>query len=743
MSPVVDRWPALPMTHDTVKVMDSAKLSRHVSFDERSMTAVSSFIQGSLEGDTICQGKWTGQKIGVFTSGGDAQGMNAAVRAIVRVGMYLGCKVYYINEGYQGMVDGGEHIQEATWQSTSNIIHMGGTVIGSARCMEFKERWGRLKAAQNLIHWGITNLIAIGGDGSLTGADLFRQEWPSLVRELVDKEILTKDKLSQFGSINIVGLVGSIDNDFCGTDMTIGVDSALHRIQEAVDNIMTTAVSHKRAFVLEIMGRMCGFLPLAAGISSEATFIFIPEEPPLGDWRQLLCEQMMEKSKSGEVRRTHIILVAEGAIDSEGNQIKCTDVQKTKLVGEKMAEKNFEEVVTLRGRPIVKNLAIYALQSKVITHPSLMPPRRKKIYRIAMLHVGSPACGMNAVARGFVSVCVSRGYEPVFVYNSWEGLSARKVKAVVWNDVHHWTSKGGSLLGTNTKTAQEIGLGNIADALNELDISGLVIVGGFEAYESACQIHHAREHYEELCVPVAVVPATIANNVPGAVMCIGCDTALNQICKACDDLKQSAFSIQKCVYIVEVGGDNCGYLATLAAIAAGADFAFIQEENFSVRDIQNLCHTIKHKFEYSGVEQALLIRNENANPNLTTDFIFRIFNEEGKPSCTARQTKLGHIQEGYKATPYDRAAGIRAGSRCTDWMINAIEANGGKDKDKIFTKSPTTVVVYCSRKEMAEHMPVDELMLQTDFEKRLPKRQWWTKLRGLMDILSWSNVITD
>ncbi|XP_059171903.1 ATP-dependent 6-phosphofructokinase-like isoform X2 [Physella acuta] len=796
--------------------MDSAKLSRHVSFDERSMTAVSSFIQGSLEGDTICQGKWTGQKIGVFTSGGDAQGMNAAVRAIVRVGMYLGCKVYYINEGYQGMVDGGEHIQEATWQSTSNIIHMGGTVIGSARCMEFKERWGRLKAAQNLIHWGITNLIAIGGDGSLTGADLFRQEWPSLVRELVDKEILTKDKLSQFGSINIVGLVGSIDNDFCGTDMTIGVDSALHRIQEAVDNIMTTAVSHKRAFVLEIMGRMCGFLPLAAGISSEATFIFIPEEPPLGDWRQLLCEQMMEKSKSGEVRRTHIILVAEGAIDSEGNQIKCTDVQKvltdrmkmdvrvtvlghvqrggnasafdrilatrmgaeavlalldtppnspasvicldgndivrvplmkavekTKLVGEKMAEKNFEEVVTLRGRPIVKNLAIYALQSKVITHPSLMPPRRKKIYRIAMLHVGSPACGMNAVARGFVSVCVSRGYEPVFVYNSWEGLSARKVKAVVWNDVHHWTSKGGSLLGTNTKTAQEIGLGNIADALNELDISGLVIVGGFEAYESACQIHHAREHYEELCVPVAVVPATIANNVPGAVMCIGCDTALNQICKACDDLKQSAFSIQKCVYIVEVGGDNCGYLATLAAIAAGADFAFIQEENFSVRDIQNLCHTIKHKFEYSGVEQALLIRNENANPNLTTDFIFRIFNEEGKPSCTARQTKLGHIQEGYKATPYDRAAGIRAGSRCTDWMINAIEANGGKDKDKIFTKSPTTVVVYCSRKEMAEHMPVDELMLQTDFEKRLPKRQWWTKLRGLMDILSWSNVITD
>lgn len=126
-----------------------------------------------------------GKVIAVFTSGGDSQGMNAAVRAVVRMGLYLGCRVYFIKEGYQGMVDGGDHIIEASWVSVSGIIHKGGTVIGSARCSDFRSREGRLKAAMNLIKYEITNLVVIGGDGSLTGANLFRQEWSSLLEELV------------------------------------------------------------------------------------------------------------------------------------------------------------------------------------------------------------------------------------------------------------------------------------------------------------------------------------------------------------------------------------------------------------------------------------------------------------------------------------------------------------------------------------------------------------------------------
>ena len=128
----------------------------------------------------FCQGSYKGKCIGVLTSGGDSPGMNAAVRAVVRFGIYLGCKVYFIREGYQGMIDGGGSIQETDWSSVSGIIHRGGTVIGSARCLQFKTREGMLKAAKNLLERGITNLAIIGGDGSLTGANRFRSEWSSL-----------------------------------------------------------------------------------------------------------------------------------------------------------------------------------------------------------------------------------------------------------------------------------------------------------------------------------------------------------------------------------------------------------------------------------------------------------------------------------------------------------------------------------------------------------------------------------
>ena len=128
------------------------------------------------------QGSYKGKCIGVLTSGGDSPGMNAAVRAVVRFGIYLGCRVFFIREGYQGMIDGGDSIEETDWSSVSGIIHRGGTIIGSARCLEFKTREGMLKAAKNLLDRGITNLAIIGGDGSLTGANRFRSEWSSLAR---------------------------------------------------------------------------------------------------------------------------------------------------------------------------------------------------------------------------------------------------------------------------------------------------------------------------------------------------------------------------------------------------------------------------------------------------------------------------------------------------------------------------------------------------------------------------------
>ena len=156
------------------------------------------------------------KSLGVLTSGGDAPGMNAAVRAVVRTALYRGVEVYAIKEGYRGLVEGGEHIQQVNWDSVGGILHQGGTVIGSARCMDFHNQAGRLQAAHNLLIHGINGLVVIGGDGSLTGANLFRQEWPVLLAMLVEQGKVSGEVAQAYPHLAVIGLVGSIDNDMFG-----------------------------------------------------------------------------------------------------------------------------------------------------------------------------------------------------------------------------------------------------------------------------------------------------------------------------------------------------------------------------------------------------------------------------------------------------------------------------------------------------------------------------------------------
>ncbi len=266
-------------------------------------------------------------RIGVLTSGGDAQGMNAAVRAVVRAAIDRGVEVYAVYEGYQGMVEGGNRIRRMEWPSVGGIIHKGGTIIGTARSSAFRTRDGRRRAARNLLEHGIDRLVIIGGDGSLTGANLFRQEWPALLAELVAAGDLTQDVADAHPALSIAGLVGSIDNDMYGTDMTIGADTALHRITEAIDAISSTAASHQRAFVIEVMGRHCGYLALMGAISSGADWVLIPEAPPdVDDWEARMCDVL----KAGRLvgRRDSIVVVAEGAQDRYGNPIDSERVRK-------------------------------------------------------------------------------------------------------------------------------------------------------------------------------------------------------------------------------------------------------------------------------------------------------------------------------------------------------------------------------------------------------------------------------
>jgi 6-phosphofructokinase 1 len=276
-------------------------------------------------------------RIAVMTSGGDASGMNAAVRAVVRSGLAHNAEVFAIYEGYQGLVEGGDRIKPMDWNSVGGILQRGGTVIGTARSDEFRTQAGRVRAAKNLLEREIDNLIIIGGDGSLTGANIFRNEWSDILDELVESGLITKKTAKAHPNLAIVGLVGSIDNDMYGTDMTIGADSALHRITEAVDAISSTAASHQRAFVVKVMGRNCGYLALMGAIATGADWVLIPESPPdVDNWEMKMVERLRAGRAAG--RRDSIVVIAEGARDRQGNIIGSSHVQQ-------VLEENLKEEV--------------------------------------------------------------------------------------------------------------------------------------------------------------------------------------------------------------------------------------------------------------------------------------------------------------------------------------------------------------------------------------------------------------
>ena len=223
--------------------------------------------------------------VGILTSGGDAPGMNAAIRAVTRAAIYNGFDVKGIMRGYKGLIT--DEIIPFQTQNVSNIIQQGGTILKTARCEEFRTPEGRKIAYDNIIKHGISALVVIGGDGSLTGARIFASEY----------------------NFPIVGVPGTIDNDLFGTDTTIGYDTALNTIVESVDKIRDTATSHERIFFIEVMGREAGFLALNGAIASGAEAAIIPEIATEVDQLGEFIQQGFRKSKNSS-----IVLVAESEL---------------------------------------------------------------------------------------------------------------------------------------------------------------------------------------------------------------------------------------------------------------------------------------------------------------------------------------------------------------------------------------------------------------------------------------------
>uniref|UniRef100_A0A4W4HDD1 6-phosphofructokinase n=1 Tax=Electrophorus electricus TaxID=8005 RepID=A0A4W4HDD1_ELEEL len=712
-----------------------------------------------------------GKAIAVLTSGGDAQGMNAAVRAVTRMGIYVGAKVY--------------------------LIYEGGTVIGSARCKAFTTREGRLAAAFHLVQRGITNLCVCGGDGSLTGANIFRSEWSELLAQLVEEGRIADPLAQQYTHLNIVGLVGSIDNDFCGTDMTIGADSALHRIMEVIDAISTTAQSHQRTFVLEVMGRHCGYLAVVSALASGADWVFIPEAPPEEGWEDHMCARLGESRSKGS--RLNIVIIAEGAIDKHGqpitsNYVKDLVVQRlgydtritvlghvqrggtpsafdrvlssklgveavvalleatpetsacviglsgnqamrlplmecvnmTKEVQKAMNEGRFDEAIQLRGKSFENNWNTY----KLLAHQK--PAQSKSNHSVAILNVGAPAAGMNAAVRSAVRVGLAQGLRVYTVHDGFEGLARGAVTEMHWHDVAGWTGQGGSLLGTK-RTLPNSCMEKIVENIGKFGIQSLLVIGGFEAYEGILQLVEARGHYDELCIVMCVIPATISNNVPGTDFSIGADTAVNAAMESCDKIKQSASGTKRRVFIVETMGGYCGYLATTTGIAVGADAAYIFEEAFNIHDLEMNVEHLTEKMK-NDIQRGLVLRNEKCHQHYTTDFIYNLYSAEGMGVFDCRVNVLGHLQQGGVPTPFDRNFGTKMGVKAVQWLAEKMKQT--YRQGRVFANAPDTACVIGMNRKVMSFSPVTELKDHTDFEHRMQKDQWWINLRAVLKMLA-------
>ncbi|MDZ7607104.1 MAG: 6-phosphofructokinase [Cyclobacteriaceae bacterium] len=634
--------------------------------------------------------------IGVMTSGGDSPGMNAAVRAVVKTALIRGIEVYALLDGYQGMVDGGDMIKKMGWGSVGGILHKGGTIIGTARCKEFREREGRVKAAMNLVERGIDNLVVIGGDGSLTGANLFSKEWPAILAELLEQKKITKAQAEKHPRLNIVGLVGSIDNDLSGTDMTIGADTALRRIADALDALSSTAASHQRTFVVEVMGRNCGYLALISALTSGADYVFIPERPPLSDdWAAEMCEKILENKKEG--KRKSLIIISEGAKDKLGNPIKSHEVvevlqsrigvdarltilghvqrggaptafdrymstvlgyaavqhlinnpdekeskiialqkntvkaiplmesiRETQSVPELIASKQFDKAIELRGGTFAESLHTFNTLSKA---RPFTKAGGKDALNFLIMNSGTLAPGMNTAVRTAVRLAIDKGHRVFGVRNGFKGLIANDIFEFNWMQVEDWTSIGGSEIGTNRKKPEGREYYQIAKNLEANAIDGLLIIGGITGYMAAYNLLKKRSEFPAFEIPIVCLPATINNNLPGTDFSIGSDTALNSIIEAVDKIKESAVANQR-VFVVEVMGRYCGFLAMLSGLATGAERVYLHENGVTLQDLQNDVNMFRQAFD-EGKRMGLVIKSEYANAIYTTPFISALYEEDG------------------------------------------------------------------------------------------------------------------
>jgi 6-phosphofructokinase 1 len=590
----------------------------------------------------------------------------------------------------------------------------------------------------------------------------------------------------------IVGLVGSIDNDMFGTDMTIGTDTALHRITEALDALSSTAASHQRTFVVEVMGRRCGYLALMGALAGGADWVMIPESPPTTDnWEDKMCAVLKAGRDVGR-RRDSIVIVAEGAQDRQGRPISSQYVQmaleerlgedarvtilghvqrggapsafdrnlstmmgcaavdtlltarpedepqlvgirgnrivhsplmeavrQTQAVNKAISANDYKTALTLRGDSFQEAFRTLRTLVRAMPHP---PKPGQKSLRLAVLHSGGPAPGMNTAVRAAVRLGLDHGHIMLGVEYGFKGLIAGEIKELDWMSVNGWATRGGAELGTNRVVPEGSDFYTIARNIEDHQLDGLLIIGGWTGYQSAHALFSRRASFPAFNIPIVCLPASIDNDLPGSELSIGADTALNNIVRAVDKIKQSAVASQRC-FVVEVMGRYCGYLALMSGMATGAERVYLNEEGISLADLQADLARLVAGFE-EGRRLALLVRNEYANPLYTTDFLCSLFEEESKELFDVRKAILGHLQQGGDPSPFDRIQATRLATKSVEYLI---EQAG---------RTPPAGAFVGLQAGQVKFFTLEDLPRLLDTVHRRPKEQWWMELRPIVRLLA-------
>ena len=738
----------------------------------------------------------TPTKLAVLTSGGDSAGMNAAVRAVVRAGLAAGLEVFGVYEGLQGLVDGGDFIRPMSSRDVAGILHLGGTILGTARSAAFRTRDGLRDAALHLVERGINGLVVIGGDGSLSGANEFRSEWPELLDELVAAGAIDDARAHAHRNLALVGLVGSIDNDMFGTDMTIGADTALNRIAEAVDAIQSTASSHQRTFIIEVMGRNCGYLALMGGLATGANVVLIPESPRGQDWEASMCDVLRGGRQIG--RRASIVLIAEGARDLDGapvtiDRVKAVleerlgedarvtilghvqrggspstfdrylatvlghaavqqllhapsgepqvvgirghhlthsplveSVAETRAIAHAIAARDFDTAMRLRGGNFAESYRLVRTLEQA--RPRRQDPGRQPL-RLAVVHAGAPAPGMNAAVRIAARVGMDRGHTVLAVRDGFQGLLHGAIEELGWMSVSGWVSRPGAELGTNRFVPTSDHFAAIAAQLAAYGVDGLLVIGGWTGYVAAHRLMAEADAHPALSIPIVCVPASIDNNLPASDMSIGADSALNSIMTDVDKIKQSAVGGHEC-FVVEVMGHDCGFLPLMSAIATGAERVYLPEEGISLRQLQDDVNALQARFA-SGRRRSLVVQGEQADDIYTTTFVASVLAHESAGLFQVRTTILGRVQQGGSPSAFDRIQATRLASAGIDHLITQAVSD---DPDSVMVGLCEGKVTFTPLAEFGD-------LVEADAE-RPRAAAWWMALRPLTNLMASVNPPT-